>query len=507
MRRYLKPAIAYGGSIYLFFWSLGYLGVSFLWTLFFLALAAFVLPQGRGRLEDRFDVSLHSGLVAAIILGCFIAGAAASPAHYEGFNPETAGSGAGVSGGSGSVTPLADPATVRTPTEDPTPADRSPTPDGASAGEPADADPPDDEPVSVPTSSPTETATAATTTAGSGQKGEAPSTTSTRTPRPTTVDETPTTRTTTTTTAVPTTTHTPRGPSQGDQWTVTVTRVVDGDTLEARFPNGDVDTLRLLGVDTPETTYYRVSPDEFDGIPDSVAGNDHLYNWGQKASEFTADELDGETVRIQVDSRADRRGSYGRLLVYVYADGENFNRRLITEGYARMYDSSFSRRSDFRDAEATARRNEVGLWEFDAPSTPVPTTTEADGVGSGGSSGEYDCDDFDTWAQAQDVLEDDPSDPHRLDADDDGIACESLRSSTSESTPTETPEPSTETPTETPQSDDDSGFDIPSPPSDGDYDCGHFDTQEQAQYVLENTPDDPHRLDGDDDGEACESLP
>ncbi|MCW2711885.1 MAG: hypothetical protein JWP24_2079, partial [Marmoricola sp.] len=38
-----------------------------------------------------------------------------------------------------------------------------------------------------------------------------------------------------------------------------------------------------------------------------------------------------------------------------------------------------------------------------------------------------------------------------------------------------------------------------------DYDCADFDTQAQAQQYL--TPGDPHRLDADGDGIACDSLP
>ncbi|RBI60819.1 hypothetical protein DMJ13_16620 [halophilic archaeon] len=57
-----------------------------------------------------------------------------------------------------------------------------------------------------------------------------------------------------------------------------------------------------------------------------------------------------------------------------------------------------------------------------------------------------------------------------------------------------------------PPSDGRDGVDIPPPPADGDYDCSSFDTQEQAQAVLDRTSGDPHRLDGDDDGVACESL-
>lgn len=39
------------------------------------------------------------------------------------------------------------------------------------------------------------------------------------------------------------------------------------------------------------------------------------------------------------------------------------------------------------------------------------------------------------------------------------------------------------------------------------YNCGDFGTQAEAQRILDEYPGDPHRLDSDGDGEACESLP
>ena len=42
------------------------------------------------------------------------------------------------------------------------------------------------------------------------------------------------------------------------------------------------------------------------------------------------------------------------------------------------------------------------------------------------SAGDVDCPDFSTQAEAQAEYDADPSDPNRLDADDDGIACETL---------------------------------------------------------------------------------
>jgi micrococcal nuclease len=70
--------------------------------------------------------------------------------------------------------------------------------------------------------------------------------------------------------------------------------------MEVRFPNGEIDTLRLLGVDTPETSGQN-DPAEFEGIPETTAGRDHLATWGDRATVFATDELDGEQVRIETD--------------------------------------------------------------------------------------------------------------------------------------------------------------------------------------------------------------
>ena len=155
------------------------------------------------------------------------------------------------------------------------------------------------------------------------------------------VDEPATPKESTTESTEPTTTP---DAVDGESVTVTVTRVIDGDTMEIEYANGTEDTVRLLGVDTPETTLSRVSPDEFTGIPDTTEGRDHLFNWGERATTLAEDELEGTQVQMVFDPDSDRRGYFGRLLVYLYVDGEHFNERLLAEGYARMYDSQFSLR-------------------------------------------------------------------------------------------------------------------------------------------------------------------
>jgi micrococcal nuclease len=149
-----------------------------------------------------------------------------------------------------------------------------------------------------------------------------------------------------------------------------------------RFPDGSTEDVRLLGVDTPEV-HTGTSPDEFEGIPASEAGRDWLRTWGHEASEFARAELDGETVTIRTDPTADRRGSYGRLLVYVRHEGADFNRALLERGYARLYDTTFDRAGSYAAAERAARSADAGLWAYEGTSATTATPTP---VPDGGSS-------------------------------------------------------------------------------------------------------------------------
>lgn len=150
---------------------------------------------------------------------------------------------------------------------------------------------------------------------------------------------------------------------------VTVTRVVDGDTLEIKYRNGSTDTVRLLGVDTPEV-HVAENPREYEGVPDTDAGETCLGEAGDAASAFVSRTVGGETVRLAGDDR-DR---YDRLLAFVVHDGANLNYRLVADGYARVYDSQFRDRERFYRAEARAQRTHTGLWACAADSQRTATT-------------------------------------------------------------------------------------------------------------------------------------
>ncbi len=127
---------------------------------------------------------------------------------------------------------------------------------------------------------------------------------------------------------------------------VLVTHVTDGDTIGVGR-GWRYQTIRLIGVDTPETVHPERAVEAF----------------GPEASDFTKGRLLGERVYLEFeeDAQYDR---YGRLLAYVFLpDDTLFNADLIREGYAKVSaPSPFHRYREFRLYEWEARVAGVGLW-------------------------------------------------------------------------------------------------------------------------------------------------
>lgn len=141
---------------------------------------------------------------------------------------------------------------------------------------------------------------------------------------------------------------------------VTVVRVVDGDTIDVRLPDGSEDTVRLVGIDTPEV-HVENEPGEYEGVPDTETGARCLRRAGQGASEYLTGRL-GSNVTLAFDPRTDRRGGYDRLLAYVYQNGSNLNHELVAAGHARVYETDFTFREAFEASEAKAQDGSRGIW-------------------------------------------------------------------------------------------------------------------------------------------------
>jgi len=130
-----------------------------------------------------------------------------------------------------------------------------------------------------------------------------------------------------------------------------VVSVVDGDTIKVQM-GSEVETLRLIGIDTPETKDPRKP----------------VQCYGIEASNKAKEILEGKWVSLELDPTQGERGRYGRLLTYVFLeDGTFYNQLMIGEGYAHeyTYNRPYKYQSQFKQAESFARENEKGLWSPD----------------------------------------------------------------------------------------------------------------------------------------------
>lgn len=139
-----------------------------------------------------------------------------------------------------------------------------------------------------------------------------------------------------------------------------VTSVVDGDTIKVNI-NGTVETLRLIGMDTPETVDPRKPVQCF----------------GKEASSKAKELLVGTKVRLEKDPTQGELDKYGRTLAYIYReDGLFYNKYMIERGYAHeyTYDTPYQYQAEFKAAQKSAQENLRGLWS--------PTTCNGDTTSS-----------------------------------------------------------------------------------------------------------------------------
>ena len=279
---------------------------------------------------------------------------------------------------------------------------------------------------------------------------------------------------------------------------VTVSRAVDGDTVEVSPAVDGITDVRLIGVDTPELS--------------SDCGTQPL---AEDATAFVESNLVGQEVALEVGEES--VDQYDRLLAYAWTDGDSmFNATLLREGLAQVYTVSPNDEYEgrFIEAQEQAVNSGLGIWGL-PPDQQALQNERGNGIGGGcvaqqeeaapaptpASGGtDLDCSDFATQEEAQAELDADPSDPNGLDADGNLVACESLPSGAPAPQPEPAPQPTPEPAPEPVPEPAPSGT-APSPPP-PDVNCSDFPALGNPQDWL--LPGDPHGLDRDGDGDACE---
>ena len=227
-----------------------------------------------------------------------------------------------------------------------------------------------------------------------------------------------------------------------DRITSTVTSIIDGDTIRVQPDTGGTITVRLIGIDTPETKHPSTP----------------VQCYGVEASAKTAELLSiGSRVDLEMD--AQERDRYGRTLAYVWPEGAMLmvNEQLVAEGYALplTIPPNVSYTEQLSNAARVSRENGLGLWAAcmdqpqeatdeapvlddtmptaDSPGSAPETEPEAKPDGSCHPSYPDFCipppppdlnctSPLITGRKNFTVLQ---PDPHRFDADRDGVGCES----------------------------------------------------------------------------------
>lgn len=132
-----------------------------------------------------------------------------------------------------------------------------------------------------------------------------------------------------------------------------ITAVIDGDTVKARLANGKRVTVRLIGIDTPETNKPGVAVEC--GGPQATANMRRLaFKKGR-----------GRSVTLTTDPSQDRTDRYGRLLAYARVDsGRDLGLEQIRAGWstAYVYAVPFERLNSYRAAEGAAKSAMRGGW-------------------------------------------------------------------------------------------------------------------------------------------------
>lgn len=135
-----------------------------------------------------------------------------------------------------------------------------------------------------------------------------------------------------------------------NQIAVEVVEVIDGDTIKVKY-NGDIEKVRYLLIDTPETNHHTLGKQPF----------------GEEAKQRNKEIIKSGNVTIEFDV-GNRLDDYGRMLAYVYVDGESVQETLLEEGLARtayIFPPNTRYLDEFEEASKVAKERSIGIWETD----------------------------------------------------------------------------------------------------------------------------------------------
>ena len=154
-------------------------------------------------------------------------------------------------------------------------------------------------------------------------------------------------------TATVTPTATPAPARTPTRRSARIVRVVDGDTLRVRLGSGRQLTVRLIGIDTPETKRPSV-PVECGGTRATATMQRLAFQRGR-----------GRLVTLVGDPSQDATDRYGRTLAFVDTEEKgDLGRLMVRAGLATVYvhEQPFARMGRYEEASAAAEAGSAGVW-------------------------------------------------------------------------------------------------------------------------------------------------
>lgn len=140
-----------------------------------------------------------------------------------------------------------------------------------------------------------------------------------------------------------------------------VTKVVDGDSIKISL-NGKTESLRLICVDTEESHSGGSKPVTAAGKAASEMAKKYFATAGGGLAQIDIEFDTDDSVEVALEKHRD---NYGRLLCYVHKDGENYNLKLIEEGwspYFVKYGRSRLYHRQMTEAESAAKAYNLMIW-------------------------------------------------------------------------------------------------------------------------------------------------
>ena len=126
---------------------------------------------------------------------------------------------------------------------------------------------------------------------------------------------------------------------------------IDGDTIWLNI-NNKREKVRLLGIDAPEIEKDNVKAQYY----------------GDEAREYLCMRLENAgNISVMYDINSKKYDKYGRVLAWVFIDGDNINIDLVSKGYARVryiYDD-YKYVNDLCIAQDRAYNDNLGIWKND----------------------------------------------------------------------------------------------------------------------------------------------